>query len=89
VVVPAGLAAVNVYVVVAVGETVELPDALTAPTVGEIDVLDAPVTCQDSCVLEPTKIFVGLAVKVEITGFVVVAGGGGGGGGGVEPAVRL
>jgi hypothetical protein len=65
---PAELVAVNVYVVVAAGEQVALPDAGTdgAPGITDMDV--APVTLQLNVELPPAVILTGLAVKELITG---------------------
>ena len=64
--VPTPFVAVNIYVVVTEGETAFVPDAATAPTLGVIETLVAPVVVQDRVEDSPAVIVTGLAVKLAV-----------------------
>jgi hypothetical protein len=68
---PTSFVAVNVYVVVAVGETTVEPDPgpNTSPP-GLIVIPVAPEVLHDSVLLVPDAIVVGLALKLRIAGAV-------------------
>jgi hypothetical protein len=65
---PKLLLAVSVYVVVAVGLTVFVPDAETLPTLWLIESEVAPLTVHVSVDVPPLVIVLGLAVKLVISG---------------------
>ena len=66
--VPPALLAVIVYVAVTEGETVVELEAATAPIPLSIETLVAPVVVQDRVEDWPTRIVVGLAVKLTVGG---------------------
>jgi hypothetical protein len=66
--VPAEFVAVRVYVVVEAGCTVADPNPPTAPTVGAIDTVVAPVVAHASVEDPPGMIALGVAVKEVIVG---------------------
>ena len=66
--VPAALFAVRVYVVVAAGLVVAVPEGGREPLPGAMVTDETPVTFQFSVELPPALMLVGLAVKVLITG---------------------
>ena len=66
---PAVFVAVNVYIVVAVGETVVVPEAADAVNPpGEIAIEVAPVTAQDRLAAWPAATELGAAVKEVMAG---------------------